>query len=341
MSTSQDSHDRATLRDVARLAGASTATVSKALNDRRDVSPSTRTRVLDAVARTGYRRTTGPVAPRRPTIVALAESFASPYSSIILDGMAAATAVVGADLSVARSPTLADARAADAWTRQIADAAGIVFFPSEISPLLLDAAADAGLKLVAIDPIGTRDARTLTLSATNWQGSRTATEHMIELGHTRIAWIGGVPGSIPSEERHLGFVSAMHSARLAVNDAHVTHGGFSYSGGLATAEALLDSPERPTAIVCGNDSVALGAVQAARALGLSVPDDVAIVGFDDIPQAAESHPALTTIRQPLRGMGRMAVESVLSLSRGGSPPSAQVQLATTLIVRETTAPPRL
>lgn len=334
-----ESQRRPTLSDVARLAGVSTATASKALNDRRDISPDTRSRVLDAVSRSGYRRTTGAPAPRRPTIVAIAESFASPYSSIILDGMAAAAAAAGAELAVSHHPEAAETGDVDAWTKRIADAAGVVLFPAELSASMLSAATNAGLTLVVIDPIGTPDDRTVTIGATNWQGGRTATEHMIELGHSRIAWIGGVPGSIPSEHRHLGFLSAMQSAGLTVDEAHVSQGGFSYRGGMAAAETILDSSLRPTAIVCGNDRVALGVIQAARARGMSIPNDVSVIGFDDIPQAAESQPALTTVKQPLGGMGKMAVETALSLSRGGSPTSAQVQLATTLIVRETTAPP--
>lgn len=333
---------RPTLQTVARIAGVSTATVSKVLNEREGIAKPTRQRVLDAIDRTGYTRTTEAPFSRRPFIVAASEGFASIYSAIVIDGMAAATSGLDVDLVVKLLPASeqkSSAENAAAWLREMTGGSGLVLVAATLPEALIDAAEHAHIPIVMIDPIGTSDNRVVAIGATNWHGGRTATEHLIDAGHRRIAWIGGVPGSIPSMERHLGFVSAMQHAEIPIDDRLVSNGDFSFSTGRHQARELLSLPERPSAFVCGNDHIALGVVQAARELGISVPHELSIIGFDDIPQAAESSPKLTTIHQPLSGMGAMAVETALNMSRGAAPASSHIQLATSLVIRETTAPP--
>ncbi|WP_166996635.1 LacI family DNA-binding transcriptional regulator [Paramicrobacterium fandaimingii] len=333
---------RPTLQTVARAAGTSVATVSKVLNDRPGVSAETRERVIEALASSKYERSTDDATARRQYIVCSAENFATPYSSTILSGMVNAASGFHIDLvvrSLNDAARVSDAESASSWVRQISGALGVVVLTTSLSAELVHAIRRAQVPIVTIDPIGTSDSNFVSISATNWMGGRTATDHLIELGHRRIAWLGGVRDSAPSVERRLGFVSAMQQADLSIDDRYVSADDFSFESGLERARSLLALPTRPTGFVCANDDIALGVVQAAREKSLDIPRQVSIIGFDDVPQARQLSPKLTTVHQPLTGMGAMAVETLLSLSRGGSPASSQIQLATSLVIRDTTGKP--
>ncbi|SEB87000.1 transcriptional regulator, LacI family [Paramicrobacterium humi] len=332
---------RPTLQTVAELAGVSAATASKVLNERGGIAESTRRRVLDAIAQTGYRRSIQAAPDRRPAIVAASRGFDSAYAASIVDGMVKAVAPLGLDLVIKLAPALdSDSGTSDAWLADIADTTGLVMLTGTLSDATITTAESAGVPIVMIDPIDTRDGRVVSIGATNWDGGRTATEHLIGLGHERVAWIGGLAGSIPSIERHQGYITAMQTAGLPIDEALIASGDYTFLTGYGSARPLLERHAPPTGFVCGNDEIALGVIQAAREAGLTVPRDVSVVGFDDTAAARRATPQLTTIRQPLPGMGAMAVETVLSLARGATPPSMHIQLATTLIVRESTAAPR-
>lgn len=333
-----------TLDDVATHAGVSKGTVSKTLNGRSDVAEDTRRRVLLAVAELGYRPTTEPAAPARPrALAAVFDNLGSPYISQVLQGIVAAADAARTDLLVRIAPerpvrdTTAVARA---WVAdQVASGAvGVIGLTLGGPSAILAAAADAGLPFVMIDPVGVRDDSVVSIGATNWDGGRTATEHLLRLGHRRIGWAGGPTASAASRERFHGYTAALDHAGVEVDRTLVRQVPFTVEGGVLCGRELLALAEPPTAVVCGDDEIAVGVLAAAREAGVAVPGRLSVVGFDDTPQATWTTPPLTTIHQPLTGMGRMAVETVLAMAEGTQPASRQVQLVTTLVERGSTGP---
>ncbi|GIG38721.1 LacI family DNA-binding transcriptional regulator [Cellulomonas phragmiteti] len=336
---------RVTLDDVARSAGVSKATVSKALNARDDIAPDTRARVLATVEQLGYRPTTDRGhPPRRPALVAVLDVLESPYMTHVLGGVLAAATAAGTDLLLRLPPdrgTRTRRTAAAAWVAQqrAAGAVGIVGLTLAEPDALLRAAQDAGVPVVMVDPVDTREGAVVSVGATNWAGGRSATEHLLGLGHRRIAWIGGPAGSAAARERLHGYRAALDSAGVALDPALVRSDEFAVETGLRHARELLLLPDPPTAVLAGDDEIAVGVLAAAQELAVPVPGGLSVVGYDDTPQAGWTSPRLTSVRQPLDGMGRMAVETVLAMAAGHAPASWYVQLATTLVVRESTAPP--
>jgi DNA-binding LacI/PurR family transcriptional regulator len=199
------------------------------------------------------------------------------------------------------------------------------------------------LAFVVVDPRGQPDPDVPTVGATNWSGGLSATRHLIELGHRCIGVIGGPPDLLCGRARMDGCRSAMEAAGLPVNPRLIRWGDFHVDGGFKQAVTLLESPEPPTAIFCGSDLQALGALEAARLRHLRVPTDLSLVGFDDLPLSSWTSPPLTTVRQPLAEMAATAVRLVLAQGRkeeDQKEANRSVELATSLVVRESTAPPR-
>jgi LacI family xylobiose transport system transcriptional regulator len=166
-----------------------------------------------------------------------------------------------------------------------------------------------------------------------------ATRHLLGLGHTRIGAIGGPESILCSRARLDGYRAAMDAAGVPVDPALVRYGNFHVKDGIKEGRALLALRDRPTAIFAGNDLQALGVYQAARELRLHIPEDLSVVGFDDLPVAPWVGPPLTTVRQPLAQMAMAAARLVLRLARGEQPTQTRVELATELVLRESTAPP--
>jgi len=334
---------RVTLDDVARRAGVSKATVSKSLNGRDDIAQATRERVLAAVTELGYRPTAPRREPARRTLVAVLDVLESPYMTHVLGGILDATTANAADLVVRLAPDRAvrvTRTAARAWVaeQRAAGVVGIIGLTLAHPDAILLAAQEAGMPFVMVDPVDTQQAKVVAIGATNWAGGRMATEHLLSLGHRRIAWVGGPAGSTAARERLHGYRAALDAAGVAVEPAFVRNDEFSVETGRRHARELLALPDAPTAVVAGDDEIAVGVLAAAQELGVPVPGRLSVVGFDDTPQATWTSPRLTSVHQPLDGMGRMAVETVLAMAAGAEPASWYVQLATTLVVRESTAP---
>jgi len=335
---------RATLSDVAALSGVSKATVSKALNGRGDVSVETRERVLAAVADLGYRPTTSPEQTARRAIAVAFDIPASPYILNVLQGVLAASTENHLDLLTRLGPdrTVRTGRAvAREWVaeQRAVGAIGIVGLTLSRPDALLDAAADAGIPFVMVDPVDATHRRLVSVASSNWAGARAAADHLISLGHHRIAWIGGPESSAAARDRLYGYRAALDAAGLEVDPALAVSDQFDIAAGSRHARALLTLPQAPTAIMAADDEIAVGILAAARELGLRVPQDLSVIGFDDTPQAPWTTPPLTTVRQHLEEMGRMAVQTVIAISAGQQPVSRHVELATSLTIRETTAPP--
>jgi DNA-binding LacI/PurR family transcriptional regulator len=215
---------------------------------------------------------------------------------------------------------------------------GVIAVFSDLSDSMREQLRTRGIPFVVVDPTGEPLHDTPSIGATNWNGGLTATRHLLGLGHRRIAAIGGPAGTLCSRARLDGFRAAMDEAGVPVDPGLVSHGRFHVDEGIERGRALLGRVDRPSAIITGNDLQALGVYQAARELRLHIPEDLSVVGFDDLPVAQWVGPPLTTIRQPLIEMAEAAAELVLALDRG-EPTQARVEFATELVVRESTAPP--
>ena len=177
-----------------------------------------------------------------------------------------------------------------------------------------------------------------TVGSSNWAGARAAAEHLVALGHRRIAWVGGPDASTAARDRFYGFRAALDAAGIDLDPALVRGDRFDVGTGARHARDLLGLPVPPTAVMAADDEIAVGVLATAHELGVQVPGRLSVVGFDDTPQAAWTTPPLTTVRQDLDGMGRLAVQTVLAMASGAHPPSRHIELATSLTVRSTTGP---
>jgi DNA-binding LacI/PurR family transcriptional regulator len=328
-----------TLTGIAAEAGVSVSTVSKVLHGRTDVAPDTRERIGLLLRRHGYE----PGPQLGFGVVDLLLGFGelvprvaghSPWAEQVIHGTVEAAAQAGH--SVVVTPC-GSAEEFDRWldlatVRGTHGALSLLHLPrgAELRQL-----AAAGIPVVVIDPAEEPGPDIRSVGTTNWQGGLTATRHLIELGHRRIAAIAGTPGLWSSQARLDGYRAAMLGAGLAVDEALVSHDTFSVDAGRRQAARLLSLAEPPTAIVAGNDEQAFGVLQALRDRGLRAPEDLSVVGFDDVI-AAWAAPPLTTVRQPLAAIAATAFRM---LRAGTAAQAHHVELATTLVVRESTAPP--
>src|SRR3984893_13504314 len=328
---------RTTLAVIAAEAGVSLPTVSKVVNGRPDVAADTRARVERLLDEYQYTRV-GTGRQRRSGLIDLVFSgLDSPWGVEIVRGAGGggASHETGVAVSAVRH---GNARPAS-WTSALAshDTDGVILVTSELTQEQLAQLRSGGIPLVVVDPVTPPPPELASVGATNWAGGLAATEHLLNLGHRRIAAIAGPEDSPGSRARIDGYPSALERAGIGFDPALVRHGDFQHEGGFRCGGELLDLAERPTAIFAGSDQQALGVYEAARQRGLRIPQDLSVVGFDDLPVARWVSPPLTTVRQPLAEMGRAAAEMLGDLIEGVPLRSQRVELATELIVRESTA----
>jgi LacI family transcriptional regulator len=334
---------RVTLATVATSAGVSVATVSKVLNGRSDVSPATRARVQEVLQHHGYvgRR---PEPVERATVELFYQGVLNSYSVEVIQGVVEAGQAADVDVVLNSHPPRPRARGtsrAARWIRELTATGrrAAIGITSDLTDADLAALSRARLPLVVVDPHNIAQPDVTSVGSTNFAGGMAATQHLLSLGHRRIAYLGGPPTSGCNQARMSGFRSAMEAAGAPVPKEYLWLRDFLYDDGLAGGTALLDLPHRPTAIFAGSDEIALGVMEAARARGLRVPEDLSLVGFDDTQVARLASPPLTTVKQPLREMGAVALRTALQLAAGERVDSHHVELATTLIVRESAAAP--
>lgn len=330
---------------VAASAGVSVATVSKVLNGRSDVSEATRARVQEVLREHEYvgRR---PEPVERPTVELFYQGFLNSYSVEVIQGVVEAGQAADVDVIVSSRPPHPQGRnagRAQPWVRALAATGrrAAIGITCELTAADLAALSRARLPLVVVDPINIAQPDVTSVGSTNFAGGMAATQHLLSLGHRRIAYLGGPPTSGCNQARMNGFRGAMEAAGAQVPKEYVWLREFLYDDGLAGGAALLDLPEPPTAIFAGSDETALGAIEAARARGLRVPEDLSVIGFDDTQVARLASPQLTTIRQPLREMGAVALRTALQLAAGEKVDSHHVELATRLIVRSSATEPAM
>src|SRR5690348_448976 len=333
---------RLTIRQVADLAGVSTATVSRVINGRAEVSERARDAVLRVVREYGYstNRTARGLSGGRTGLVGVTTPVVHhSYFAVILDG--AGEALYEQDMRMVLCPTHhehdREASLLERLMQGTTDGA-LLILPEE-SPDELAALHEHGYRFVIADPLKQLDERVPTVSAAHSMGAGEAVEHLLSLGHRRIAAITGPRGWIATEERLRGYRAALAAVGVMPDPRLEVASDFSDRGGFQAAEALLDLPDPPTAIFAFNDMLAIGAMQAARARGIRIPQELSVVGFDDTFEASIVTPTLTTVRQPLAEMGRMAVALLVRLLHNQRIEALHVELETRLVVRESTAPP--
>ncbi len=327
-----------TIADVAERAGVSIPTVSKVINGRSHVSPQTRQRVEDALREHGYHRRSRS-ASRNQTLELLFHRLESEWALEIIRGVQAVARDNGLGIVISESP---DGRGtARGWIDEVVSRCpvGMISVSAELTGVQLTKLEAHSIPLVVVDPAGEPVHRTPSVGATNWSGGYAATRHLLELGHRRIAAISGPDDVLCARARLDGYRAAMDAAGVPTQGL-IRSADFKVEDGRRVAQQLLGLPEPPTAVVTGNDLQAFGVYEVARQQGLRIPEELSVVGFDDLPVASWLQPALTTIRQPLREMAGRAAELVVALGHGETPQSSRIELSTELVGRESTAPPR-
>ena len=334
---------RATIREIAELAGVSIATVSRVVNGREDVSPETRELVQRVVRERGYtanRNARGLSAGKTGLIGATVPMLHHAYFSYILAG--AAEGLYEQDMRLVLSPTMHEHHREVSLIERLMHGTtdgAVIILPEESSDEL-ELLLNHGYRFVVIDPLLPLNERIPAVSAAHAAGADQAMKHLLSLGHTRIAAITGPRGWKATDDRRRGYYAALAAAGIMPDPELEVESNFEIGGGVVAAEKLLDVAEPPTAIFCFNDNMAIGAMQTARARGVRIPEDLSIVGFDDLQEAEIVTPALTTIRQPLAEMGRIAVSLLMRLLDNQRLEALHVELGTRLVVRDSTAPPR-
>lgn len=329
---------RVTISAIARAAGVSVPTVSRVVNGHADVSAQTRERIEELLKEHGYRRRVSRSRQAANLIDLVFNDLDSPWAVEIIRGVeeVAHAAGVGTVVSAIHQANLSTKQ----WLQNLRARAtdGVILVTSDLAPPLYAELQRHSVATVVVDPAGVPSMDVPTVGATNWAGGRSATQHLIDQGHRRIGIIVGPKRLMCSRARLDGYRAALEAAEIAFDDTLVQQGDFYHESGFAGGNALLSLPEPPTAVFASSDQMAFGVYEALRQRGLRVPDDVSVVGFDDLPQARWASPPLTTVRQPLAEMGMVAARTVLRLAQGAPAESPRLELATELVIRDSTAP---
>jgi LacI family repressor for deo operon, udp, cdd, tsx, nupC, and nupG len=335
----------ATIEDVASQAGVSIATVSRALHKPNVVSETTRQKVQEAIAATGY--TANVMARnlrlnRSGMILLLVPDIGNPFFSAILSGIEKGASQAGYNVLIGDTQNDPEREATYAAYLRSNQADAMILLNGRLPEPLANAPANASPPVViACERIPGCALPTVIID--NDEASFVATRHLTDLGHKRIAHVSGPAGNVLTTDRVAGYRRALNAAGIETDRGMIYRGDFSIDSGIAAGRALLaDAKTRPTAICCASDGMAIGVIVAAKELGLSIPDDVSVVGFDDIPHAAAYDPPITTVRQPRRRLGEQAIALLLD-RLGTKTPVAQsdtgpVIIPTELIVRQSSGP---
>jgi LacI family transcriptional regulator len=329
---------RVTINDVATAAGVSVATVSKAVNGRYGVSPETSARVLEAVEALGYESSlvARSMRSRRTGVIGVLVADFEPFSAEILKGVAAALRDTDYDLLAYSGSRRGES---EGWERRSLSRLSGTLIDGVIMVTPTVVAVTADVPIVAIDP-HTGPVDLPTVESDSFDGARSATRYLVELGHRRIAFVAGRPDLRSSQQRDAGYRASLAEAGIPFDPALTRVGFYELRPARETAVSLLTQEDRPTAVFAANDLSAIAIVQVAAELGLDVPGDLSVIGFDDIPEASRLTPPLSTVRQSMQGLGAAAARMLADLMAGEDAGLTHVRLPTRLIPRATTAPPR-
>jgi LacI family transcriptional regulator len=324
-----------TIHDVARAAGVSVSTVSRVLNDKDDVAPDTSLKIKGVIAELGYTSSLAAksMRSRRTGVIGLIlPDLEDPFCIQVMKGIHHAIVALDYDLIAYTSGSIKKHSKAEREQHYVSLlngslTDGIIL----VTPAANTFATPA--PLVAIDP-NNQCPDCLTVTATNRDGAFAAMGYLIGLGHRRIGFIGGRPDLQCAQQRLQGYKAALRQAHIPLDRDLITNGDFSRAAGVGCAQRLLSLTTPPTAIFAANDQSALGAIEAAQQTGRRVPDELSVLGFDNIPEAAYCHPALTTIDQFIDKMGYVATEMLVALIQGGSLQGDGYKMPTQLVVRD-------
>lgn len=324
-----------TIHDVAAAAGISYGTVSRVINNAPYVKPETKQRVHEAMERLGYtvdRRARSLAGGQAGVLAVLVPDLGTGYIGEIIRGIDAEVELAQYDLLLYTTHRKAakETSYVTSIARGLADGLLLVL-PSDLEGLV-ERLRQTEFPFVLVDYQGVEE-NAPAVCATNWQGAYNATEYLIGLGHRRIGFITGDMEMAAARHRLEGYQAALRTHHVPNDPDLIRNGEFHIPEAFAATQALLALPNPPTAIFASNDHMAIAAVDALRERGLRVPEDVSVIGFDGIPQAATMHPPLTTVSQPLATMGRVATQMLLDQLNDPGKPMRRVDLPTELIVR--------
>jgi LacI family transcriptional regulator len=333
-----DSSPRVTIRDVAEQAGVSVATVSKVINDRYGVAAVTHAKVRAIIDELGYEASIAAQSLRnhRTNVIGILVADVEPFSAELLKGAADAIRDTGFELLVYSASGQVANRVG--WERR---------YLSRLSGTLIDGAmlvtptvvdVHHGAPIVAVDP-HTGPSTMPTVDSDNLRGAELAVEHLLALGHRRIAMLTGRPDLQSAALREQGYRQALDAAGVAVDESLVLVGAYDPATSAEAARRLLTAAEPPTAVFAANDMSGIATLGAAADLGLEVPRDLSVVGFDNIPESALSEPPLTTIDQHIQELGYHAMQLLVRLIRGEPTDRIHITLPTELVVRQSTSHP--
>ncbi len=311
------------------------STVSKVINDRYGVAPETYDKVMDVVAELGYESSLVASSLRRTStnvLGVLVPEF-EPFSTELLKGISAAAAGTGYEL-LAYSGNLEHTHVG--WERRSLSRLAGTLIDGAVIVAPTATVTNATIPVVAIDPHAGSTGPS-TIEADNVGGARAATQHLIDLGHRRIGHMRGRGDLVSARQREQGYREALSAAGIEYDPALVRVGGYRASETTDAAREMLLLPECPTAIFAANDLSAIRVMEVAVELGLRVPEDLSVVGFDNVPEAANAVPPLTTVAQPLHQMGAEAVRLLLALL-GGEAHEEHIRFPADLVIRGSTAP---
>jgi LacI family transcriptional regulator len=332
---------RVTVRAIAAETGLSIATVSRVLNGGQNVAVDTRERVRQVMERLGDRapeprRRPQPRATRAPVFVRC-PYLLTDYFGHIVTSIAETLALHGQAMLLDAGDAVVKSTALRGLPRR-RDAYGAVLILPPEPPADLEALAARSYPLVVVDPRTDVPRGMVSVSAAHFSGARAVTRHLIELGHRRIGVVTGPRHWRTRDDRVGGHLAALAEAGVLGDSVFMRHGEPATKTGVRAGGELLDLLPRPTAVVCFNDKVAVGVMEAAAARGLRVPEDLSVAGFDDIDVSRATTPRLTTVRQPLQEMGRTAVTMLMRQLDGHTHEALSMELETRLVVRESTGP---
>jgi len=327
------SQTRVTIGDVAAQAGVSIATVSKVINGRYGVAAGTLARVQAVIDELGYESSIVAQSLRshRTNVIGILVADIEPFSAELLKGAALAIRGTGYELVVYSGGGLARDQAG--WERRYLSRVSGTLTDGTVlvTPSVVDVMYDA--PVVAVDP-HTGSSTLPTVASDNLAGAVTATEYLLGLGHRRIGYLAGRPDLESARLREQGFRQALAAAGIQLDPDLVRVGGYQLESAEEPARELLRLSPPPTAVFAANDMTAIQVMRVARSLGMSVPGDLSVIGFDNIPESAVTEPGLTTIAQPIQDMGFEAVRMLIGLIDRTAPGTSQLTLPTALVVRQ-------
>ena len=335
---------RTTLAQVAAATGLSLATVSKVLNGRSGISEEKRRTVESALVEYGYvRRPRAESSRSQRYIDVVMAGLDGSWPASVLSAVEATAYMHGAHVVVSTSEhpeAWPGARHQD-WSDVLVErgSSGALLGLVDLTDAQQVRLRRAGVPVVLIHPLRDPPTGVASVGANTWAGAYDATTHLVSLGHRRIALVTGPDRHLSEQARIAGFRSAMEAAGLVVPTEFVRHGSYDRASGKVIVAELVRLRARPSALFICSDHMAIGGYEALADAGLRVPDDMSVVGFDDLPEARWVYPALTTVRQPLKDMGRAAVELLLRLMNGDEVDSRRIEFSTTLVLRQSAAPP--